>query len=130
MATTFLPVLVLRPTETGFRSTGIVIHSFGLGLMILTIAFLNRSFGIAPAHRGLVTSGPYRWMRHPLYAAEIVALTGYCLGYLSPGNGLAWLALVTGQLLRIRAEENLLAQDSDYQVYQARVRWRLVPGLW
>ena len=40
------------------------------------------------------------------------------------------LILVVVQVARIAAEEKLLTQDREYQAYQQRVRWRLVPGLW
>ncbi len=129
-AASFMPILLLRPTETGYPLLGLVAQDFGLALMIVSIIFLNRSFGIAPAHRGLVTGGAYRLLRHPLYAGEIVFLAGYCLGYASTRNWIVWLVVVAAQLARIGAEENLLSTDPDYRAYQARVRWRLVPGVW
>ena len=126
----FLPALALRPAGAGFPLLGLVVQDCGLALMILTILFLNRSFGIAPAHRGLVTRGPYRLVRHPLYAAEMVAGAGYCLGYASVWNWSVWLVIVAAQLLRIRAEEGLLSEDAAYRAYQAQVPWRLVSGVW
>lgn len=127
---TFLPMLALRPAQAGLPLPGILIQNGGLALMLLAIVALNRSFGIAPAHRGLVTHGAYRLVRHPLYAAEMVHLAGYCLGYASVWNGLVWLAVLAAQLLRIRTEERLLTQDAAYQAYRTQVPWRLVPGLW
>lgn len=128
--TVFLSWFAFRPAEAGFPKVGLVVQNIGLALMLLTIVFLNRSFGIAPAHRGLVTRGPYRLVRHPLYASEMVAFAGYCLGYASVWNGIVWSAILAAQLLRIRAEEGLLSKDVAYWAYQRRVPWRLVPGVW
>jgi len=98
--------------------------------MIVAATSLSRSFGIAPAHRGLVTRGSYAVVRHPLYAAEILVIGGYCAGYPSPRNLLVAGATVVAQLLRIRIEERLLSRDAAYAAYRGRVRWRLVPGVW
>lgn len=127
---TFLPMLALRPAQSGLPLPGILIQNGGLALMLLAIVALNRSFGIAPAHRGLVTHGAYRLVRHPLYSAEMVHIAGYCLGYASAWNGLVWLLLLAAQLERIRTEERLLSQDAAYQAYRRQVPWRLAPGLW
>ncbi len=99
-------------------------------MMLLAILSLNRSFGIAPAHRGLVSRGAYRVVRHPLYAAEMFTVGGYCLGYASIWNAAVWAAFAIGQLLRIRGEEALLCADPEYRAYQVQVPWRLVPGVW
>ena len=127
---TFLPALGLRPAETGLAGPGLALQSGGLALMLLSIAFLNRSFGLAPAHRGLVTRGPYRLVRHPLYAGEIIAVTGYCLGFVSPSNWIVLALFALATVGRIYAEERLLSVDEDYRAYRQRVRWRLLPGAW
>lgn len=130
MAATFLPGAALRPKGGGLALAGPVVQGCGLAFMLFAVAFLNRSFGIAPAHRGLVMRGPYGLVRHPLYAAETIAVAGYCLGYASIGNILVGLATLVAQLLRIQAEEHLLSRDAEYRAYKARVPWRLVPAVW
>ena len=127
---TFLPVVALRPVGGGSPEAGLALQSLGLAIMVVALVFLNRSFGIAPAHRGLVTAGPYRVVRHPLYASEAVHFAGYCLGYLSLWNASVLAAILIAITLRIRAEETLLRADEAYRVYQDRVRWRLLPGVW
>jgi len=128
---TFLPALALRPAPTDFLpELGLAVQSGGLALMLVSIAFLNRSFGLAPAHRGLVTGGPYRLVRHPLYTGEIVAVTGTCLGYVSLSNWMVLALFALATLGRIYAEERLLSVDEDYRAYRERVRWRLLPGAW
>src|SRR5260370_25717649 len=64
---TFLPVGTLRPADVGWLLPGEVVQLFGLVLVLSALWTLNRSFGLAPAHRGLVTRGLYGVVRHPLY---------------------------------------------------------------
>src|SRR5688500_9734029 len=64
------PLLALRPAEIGWPSVGLVVQQIGLILTLVAVLTLRRSFGIAPAHRGLVMHGVYRVVRHPLYFAE------------------------------------------------------------
>lgn len=93
-------------------------------------AVLRRSFGIAPANRGLKLSGPYRLVRHPMYSGYLLTHLGvlalmpswYNLGV----YGFAW----TLQVLRLHAEERLLAQDEAYARYRQDVRYRLLPGIY
>jgi len=127
---TFLSVGALRPSAMGWPLPGEIIQILGLGLILVAVWTLNRSFGLAPAHRGLVTGGMYGLVRHPLYAGELLALTGYCIGYASVWNWVVLIVTAAAQIGRIFAEENLLSDDHEYRAYQQRVRWRLIPGLW
>ncbi len=129
-ATTMLPPLTMRAAPGGWPAIGVPVQLVGLALTMVALGTLNRSLGVAPANRGLVTRGLYGVVRHPLYASELLSLLGFCLGYASLWNWAWLLATAAGQLLRIRAEERLLADDFGYPAYRARVRWRLVPGLW
>ena len=96
----------------------------------ISILSLGQSFGVFPARRGLVQRGPFALLRHPIYACELcmVAACGLASGSFI---GL-WPLLVTLPLVvvRIGIEERLLAEDPDHAAYRARVRWRLVPGIW
>ncbi len=121
---------MLRPAPAGWALPGEVVQFIGLGTILVAIWRLNRSFGIAPAHRGLVTGGVYGLVRHPLYASELLSLAGYCIGYASVLNWLVFVATALAQVARIFAEERLLSEDGEYRTYQQRVRWRLLPGLW
>jgi protein-S-isoprenylcysteine O-methyltransferase Ste14 len=78
-----------------------------------------------------VSTGPYRYVRHPLYAAAML----YFLG--TPLLLGSWLGLALAPLLiaavawRAVMEERMLAAELDgYAAYAARVRWRLVPRIW
>lgn len=90
---------------------------------------LRRSFGIAPANRGIKCDGLYRFVRHPMYAGYL--LTHMAIMVLMPSllnaaiYGIGWIA----QIHRLKAEEALLGQDPAYRAYLGKVRWRLIPGL-
>jgi len=101
------------------------------GLMALSSLWvLGRSFGVFPAFRGLVSRGPFALIRHPIYLAELIMVAACSLAA-SSLLGLAPLALAIGLVvIRIAVEERLLRQQPAYGDYAARVRWRLLPGLW
>jgi protein-S-isoprenylcysteine O-methyltransferase Ste14 len=79
----------------------------------------------------VVTTGPYRYVRHPMYAGAILLFVGIPL-LLGSGYGLApapiWVALLAW---RISMEERTLKEKlAGYGDYATRVRYRLVPGVW
>jgi protein-S-isoprenylcysteine O-methyltransferase Ste14 len=109
---------------------GLALQGLALVIGIWGYLTLRRSLGLVPAHRGLVTSGIYGFVRHPLYASYVLAEIGYLAQSPRLWN-LGVLALVwTCQLIRIRSEERLLSEDPAYRAYSRRTRWRLLPGLW
>lgn len=91
--------------------------------------YLRRSFGIAPANRGIKTDGLYRLVRHPIYAGYLLTHVGIMMLMPSVFNflvyGIGWWA----QILRVLAEERLLGEDPAYREFQTKTRWRMVPGL-
>ena len=91
---------------------------------------LGRSFGIAAANRGVVTTGAYRLVRHPMYAAYALGSV-LQLGLHTSAWNAAVVASSCGLLAwRIRCEEELLERSAAYRTYRASVRWRIVPGVW
>ena len=102
----------------------------GLAFAIGSVAVLGRCFGILPDVRGLVTRGPYRFVRHPLYLGELTAVLGVVLGSREPlWAGLTWLVCVGLQLVRTGYEErNIRAEFPEYDEYAARTK-RLIPGV-
>ncbi len=109
---------------------GLTLQGFGIVLGAFGYLALGRSLGLVPAHRGLVTSGAYRVVRHPLYASYVVAEVGYLIQSPRLWNvgvlALAWAC----QAVRLLSEERLLSTDPEYRVYSARTRWRVIPGVW
>lgn len=112
------------------------IAALGVGLVVLGNAgqiwaklFLRRSFGIAPANRGIKRDGPYRFVRHPMYAGYLIAHIGVMVLMPSLFNLAIYTVGWWAQILRLKAEEDLLGQDPAYAEYMGQVRWRLVPGV-
>jgi protein-S-isoprenylcysteine O-methyltransferase Ste14 len=102
----------------------------GDGLAVVILVQLRRSFSIMPEARELVTSGLYRFVRHPLYLAEEIAAVGAVLQFLSTGAVMLLLVQFAFQLRRIFYEEAVLTKAfPQYGVYAAKTA-RLIPGLY
>lgn len=97
------------------------------GATTLTVAgmwTLRRSFSITVEARSLVTSGPYRLIRHPIYLGEILAAAGMALIRLSLVNGILLGIFIVIQLLRARWEEKKLAGVfPEYSGFAAQRWW-------
>jgi protein-S-isoprenylcysteine O-methyltransferase Ste14 len=101
----------------------------GLIVQISAKLTLGRSFGWAPAHRGLKLSGPYRLVRHPMYAGYLLCHAAFLLMNWTTWNALAYAACYAAQVPRLLAEERLLRRDEHYRKYMDAVRFRLLPGV-
>jgi protein-S-isoprenylcysteine O-methyltransferase Ste14 len=79
----------------------------------------------------VVSSGPYRWVRHPGYAGTLLVYAATPV-WLDSWWGLAPAELIAAALaLRTALEDQTLqAELAGYAEYAQRVRWRLVPGVW
>ena len=78
-----------------------------------------------------VSAGPYRLVRHPGYSAWLLLWGGILLMLGSPAALIPGLAALLIIVPRTALEDRMLARDlPGYRDYRARVRWRLVPGLW
>ena len=86
----------------------------GLLLALWAMLALDRSFSIAPAKREIVTRGPYKYMRHPMYGGEILSLIGVLIASFSPWNVVLFILFLASVIWRIRVEETLLGRDSSY----------------
>jgi len=119
------PPFAFRPGGPVWWAVGVQAAGVALGLWALSA--LGRAFGIAPADRGLVRHGPYRFIRHPTYAGEWLNGLGVLLAAPTWWNGAALVVLAGGLVLRMRWEENVL---EGYEQYRREVRWRVLPGVW
>ena len=108
---------------------GVTLFALGALFQISAKIALNRSFGIAPANRGIKRSGPYRYVRHPMYAGYFINNVGLLMLMLSFANVAVYAIAWTAQVMRVLAEERLLSQDPAYRAYIEDVRWRVIPGV-
>jgi protein-S-isoprenylcysteine O-methyltransferase Ste14 len=101
-----------------------------LGMMVHLFAklTLRRSFGAVAANRGIKATGPYRYVRHPMYLGYMLGQTGLLLAGPNLRNICVVLLCWIFFLWRIEAEERLLANDPTYQDFIKKTRFRLLPG--
>ena len=113
-------------------ASALVAAGAGLGAWALSA---NRpgNFNIRPEPKAggqLVRRGPYRYVRHPMYAALMLAMPGFCLGYDAPWRWAAFAALLIVLVVKASIEERAMtARHPDYADY-ARSTKRFVPFLW
>lgn len=81
--------------------------SLGTTFTVYSLSYLGRSISLFPEVRSLVMNGPYRFIRHPVYLGEAVALVGTMLLYKQPWSVLLLSLIVTAQWVRILREEVL-----------------------
>ncbi len=109
---------------------GVAVQVVAIALMIWArITFGRRSFHFAanPTEGGLVTNGPYRYMRNPIYTAGLLALAAGIATSWSLVNGVLGALIFIAMLVRILCEERLLAaRYPEYADYCAKTR-RLIP---
>lgn len=122
--------VALRLSPESWALAPLIAFVAATALACASLLFLGRSFAILPARREVVARGPYRVVRHPAYACELVMV-------IAAGAARSWeVAIALGALVtlslvpRIRAEEAMLSGDDAWAAYARRVRFRLVPGLW
>jgi protein-S-isoprenylcysteine O-methyltransferase Ste14 len=118
-----------------YRVAGLIVMWLGLAIRFWAIAALGRAFRttveVDPG-QAVVSTGPYRWVRHPSYSGLLLIVAGFGLAV---GN---WLALVIcivlplpALLRRMQVEEAELTSvlGDHYRAYRAQTK-RLIPGLW
>jgi protein-S-isoprenylcysteine O-methyltransferase Ste14 len=125
-AMAFLPETQLTPALAAGSAS---ITLLGSVMILWTILHLGRSFSIAPQARTLITSGPYRLVRHPLYVAEEIALIGVAMHFDWRVASTFLVGHLAMQLSRMRYEEGLLRSVfPEYAAYARRTaRW--IPGV-
>jgi protein-S-isoprenylcysteine O-methyltransferase Ste14 len=122
----------LKPHPVGdplLQLISLGLQAVGLSVMLYSLLSLGKSFGIVPANRSIKRTGAYAWIRHPLYASEMVFYVGFFFGHATWLNGLTIILILLGQLWRVRAEEHLLLKDDQYRAYCLCVPYRFIPKL-
>lgn len=133
LAGTAAPLLV-RPASPGTHA--VAPQAIIVGLWLFGVLFsiwgklaLRRSFGLAAANRGVVESGPYVFLRHPIYGGYVVTYIASLLANPLAWNAGMYLCTVVMIVARVMAEERVLKADPAYAAFMVRVRYRLAPGL-
>jgi protein-S-isoprenylcysteine O-methyltransferase Ste14 len=111
------------PLAVGLSLTGTL-------LAIWAVLHLGSNFSFLPQARELVTSGPYTYVRHPLYAAGLLITSAEILSRFSVTVVVLNVLFVAAQVWRLRIEEELLAATfPGYEEYRRRTS-ALIPPIW
>ncbi|NLH82097.1 MAG: isoprenylcysteine carboxylmethyltransferase family protein [Phyllobacteriaceae bacterium] len=126
---TLAPLAVWPTTGGGIVPAAIcgMIALMGFLLHVAAKLTLRRSFGIVPANRGVKLGGPYRWVRHPMYAGYMATYAGFLLANPGMWNLFVYVIAVGAQLVRIHREEALLRDDDAYRRLMEQTPYRIVP---
>ena len=127
MALALFPPARLSPVGEGLS---LALIFLGNAFAVLALLKLRASFSIMAEARALVTTGAYRYIRHPLYLAEGLAAFGVLVQVLSPWAAIIMAIHIAVQLKRMRNEEKLLQKTfPEYEAYM-RGTSRLIPGVY
>jgi protein-S-isoprenylcysteine O-methyltransferase Ste14 len=97
---------------------------------VVALSQLGRSFSIMAESRELVTTGPYRFVRHPLYLVEEIAIVGVFMQFASVSTALLLAMQIVFQLRRMHNEELVLTTSfPEYDAYRRNTA-RLLPGIY
>lgn len=124
--------LLMRPTggaSGSVEAAGTIVQAGGLMLVFAGFLSLGRSFGVVAGNRGVKTGGLYQYVRHPIYVAHTLTLGGFLMVNPSILNWAFSLAILSAQVMRLLAEEQILMKSAEYQSYARQVRWRIMPGV-
>jgi protein-S-isoprenylcysteine O-methyltransferase Ste14 len=131
----YAPSLRTAADSRAAEVTGMIIALAGVGVRSWGIATLGRYFQrevIIEPGQTVITEGPYRWIRHPAYAGNLLTVFGIGLMLGSWVGALAAALIAFVALLpRLRVEERALLEafGEDYRAYGAETP-RLMPGIW
>lgn len=130
-----LDALVLRatPLAWGWVSAGLILHVLGDAVAVWAISenrYARREV-LVRAEQQVVRTGPYHWVRHPMYVGLIVMLAGWPLAL-----GSLWALVPAGvmaalMVARTAFEDRKLRRElPGYDDYARSTRFRLLPGVW
>lgn len=122
------------PPEAALVATGIALTAIGIAFAIGARLYLGRNWSAAPAIRQdheLVSRGPYRLVRHPIYTGMLVASIGTAIAFAQVRDLIAVPILLLAFWLKARFEERLLLSEfgESYITYRRTVRGAIIPYL-
>ncbi len=145
----FLPLVVIQPAVAGFDVVRfrwssmpywlvyVGVISFALAMVLIAWVLCVNPFAEATVRiqtdRGqtVVASGPYRFVRHPMYVGSFLIFLGMPLVFGSVWALILGVVIVVLMIWRTLREDQTLRQElAGYEQYAAVTRYRLLPGVW
>ena len=132
-------LLAAAPKPSGWPTLAQAAFVVGAAISIASLCHLGDAFGFLPACRTLMTSGPYRLVRHPAYLGELMMSVSAGVGLIAVGRPVtemrmlsvaAIIGIVAGVIWRIRIEELHLSSHEAWTTYTLSTRHRLLPRVW
>jgi protein-S-isoprenylcysteine O-methyltransferase Ste14 len=126
--------LQVTPQTPALYGAGVALLAAGLGFSCWARAILGLNWSATVTLKSgheLVHTGPYHWVRHPIYTGLLTAILG---GVLAQGTLQGWIAvalMTAGFVRKLRIEERVLCQQFplEYPRYRAQVA-ALIPGIY
>ena len=110
------------PQNIFFRMILIISLAFGIWAMIIMKFKFNIFPELMPGSR-LVTSGPYRYVRHPMYTAVLIITLVWLINEFTLLRLAVWVILLTDLIIKFRYEEKILmGKYEDYKEYKKRTK--------
>jgi protein-S-isoprenylcysteine O-methyltransferase Ste14 len=111
---------------------GVELAALGLGAWSVVVMRPDR-VNVAPVLRRnarLVTTGPYRLIRHPMYTSLVILSGAWLLDVYSPERLAVWVIFMANMVVKLTLEERYLRERfSRYEEYRRRT-WRVIPFLY
>lgn len=119
------------PRVVAFAADALVALGFVIVFFVFRANTFTSSIVEVDAAQTVVTTGPYRHVRHPMYSGALLMLAAAPIALGSLAAAPFFFVLLAGIVLRLRDEERVLCRDlAGYEDYLRTTRYRLVPGVW
>lgn len=112
---------------------GFIMFIIGFIIIFLTMkenSFLSKAVEIQEGHT-VITTGPYKIVRHPMYLGLIIFMAGWCLALGSLFSLIFVAFIVIGLIIRIVFEDRMLHEELEgYKEYAQKTKKKLIPFIW
>lgn len=126
-----IALLLVLNESVFFKAMPLMIFGFGFGFGVYALACNNlTNINIIPEIKEgaqMITTGAYKYIRHPMYFSVIVMMLGVILSDLEPLNFILYLLLILVLFLKTKKEESLWLEKSEYYKLYMQKTKRIVP---
>jgi protein-S-isoprenylcysteine O-methyltransferase Ste14 len=114
-----------------WAADGCIVLSFALILWVFRANTFTSAVVEVAVNQTVVTTGPYRFVRHPMYTGALPLVFGAPLALGSYVAEVFSIVLAIGVVVRLLDEERFLKKElAGYEAYTQKTPWRLVPFVW